>query len=172
MLTIQRSTQSCAAALNPDVPETKASALTDEKPSFDRRLHRDADRNSDVQIPAVGQVIAFVDVGHVNNVGVVPVVRPVLWPRVNSAEPIALVREARIRDTPDFFRILLRTGHQRRFFINLPSIDTVWRALAKMRQAPRSSARQNSSVEHLPSQRLCPCTSCWTQPTASNSMPI
>jgi hypothetical protein len=38
------------------------------------------------------------------------------------------------------------------------------RALAKMRQAPRSSTRQSSSVEHPPSQRLCPCTSCWTPP--------
>jgi len=96
VLTIQRSTLSCAAALNPHVPETKAAALTAEKRPFDRRLHRDADRNSDVGIPAVEQVIAVVDVGHVNIVGVVPIVRPVLWPRVNSAEPIALVLEARI----------------------------------------------------------------------------
>jgi predicted transcriptional regulator of viral defense system len=36
-----------------------------------------------------------------------------------------------------------RTEHQRRFFINLPSIDPVLRALAKMRQAgdpPRGEA--------------------------------
>ncbi len=61
---------------------------------FDRRLHRDADRDSNIGIPAVEHVIAVVDVGHVNNVGVVPVIRPVLRPWVNSAKPIALVLEA------------------------------------------------------------------------------
>jgi hypothetical protein len=63
-------------------------------PSFDRQLHRDPDCYTDVGIPAVEHVIAVVDVAHVNNVGVVPVIRPVLRPWVNSAKPIALVLEA------------------------------------------------------------------------------
>jgi hypothetical protein len=51
------------------------------------------DRDSDVGIPAVEQVIAVVDIGQVNVVGVIPVVRPVLRPWVNSAKPIALILE-------------------------------------------------------------------------------
>ena len=44
--------------------------------------------------------------------------------------------DARILDAPDFFGILLRAGHQCRFTINLPSIDTVPRPRgAEMRQA-------------------------------------
>ena len=59
-------------------------------------LHRDADRNSDVGVPAVEQVVAVVDVGDINVVGVVPVIRPIFRPWVNEAEPIAVVLEARI----------------------------------------------------------------------------
>lgn len=59
-------------------------------------LHRDLDRNSDTRIPAVEQVVAVVDVGDINVVGVVPITRPVFWPWVNQAEPIAAVLEAGI----------------------------------------------------------------------------
>jgi hypothetical protein len=59
-------------------------------------LHRDADRNSNVGIPAVEQIVAVIDIGDVDVVGVVPVIRPVSWPRVNHAEPIAVVLEAGI----------------------------------------------------------------------------
>jgi hypothetical protein len=44
----------------------------------------------------VEQVIAVVDVGDINVVGVVPVIRPIFWPWVNDTEPIAFVLKARI----------------------------------------------------------------------------
>jgi hypothetical protein len=44
----------------------------------------------------VEQVIAVIDVGDINFVGVVPVIRPVFWPWVNDTEPIALILEARV----------------------------------------------------------------------------
>jgi hypothetical protein len=59
-------------------------------------LHGDADRNSDVGIPAVEQIVAIIDIGDIDVVGVVPVIRPVSWPRINHAEPIAVVLEAGI----------------------------------------------------------------------------
>ncbi len=59
-------------------------------------LHRDVDCNSDVGIPAVEQVVAVVDVGDINVVCVVPIIRPVFRPRVNHTEPIAAVLEAGI----------------------------------------------------------------------------
>jgi hypothetical protein len=59
-------------------------------------LHRDAYRNSDIGIPAVEQIVAVIDIGDVNVVRVVPVIRPISWPRVNHAEPIAAVLEAGI----------------------------------------------------------------------------
>src|SRR6266404_5242250 len=59
-------------------------------------LHRDADRNSNVRIPAVVQVVAVIDVGDINVVVVVPVIPPVFRPRVNGTDPIALVLEARV----------------------------------------------------------------------------
>jgi hypothetical protein len=59
-------------------------------------LHRDADRNSNVGIPAVEEIVAVIDIGDVDVVGVVPVIRPVSWPWVNHAEPIAVVLEAGI----------------------------------------------------------------------------
>jgi hypothetical protein len=59
-------------------------------------LHRDVDRNSDSGVPAVEQVVAVVDVGNINVVVVIPVIRPVFRPRVNETEPIALILEARV----------------------------------------------------------------------------
>ena len=60
-----------------------------------KRLHRDADRDSDVGKPAVKQVVTVVHVGHVNIVVVVPVIAPVFRPRVNQTDPIAVILEAR-----------------------------------------------------------------------------
>ena len=59
-------------------------------------LHRDADRYSDVGIPAVVKVIAVVDVGDINVVVVIPVIPPVFRPWVNKTYPIALILEARV----------------------------------------------------------------------------
>jgi hypothetical protein len=59
-------------------------------------LHRDVDRNSDVRITVVEQVIAVIDVSDVDVVRVIPVIRPVAWPWIDDAEPIALVLEARV----------------------------------------------------------------------------
>ncbi len=56
-------------------------------------LHRNVDRNSHTWIPAVEQVIAVVNVGDVNVVVVVPIISPIVRPRVNHTEPIALVLE-------------------------------------------------------------------------------
>jgi len=43
----------------------------------------------------VVHVIPVVDVNNVNVVGFVPVVGPVVWPRISQGEPIAAVLEAR-----------------------------------------------------------------------------
>jgi hypothetical protein len=59
-------------------------------------LHRNADRHPDVGIPPVVKVIAIVDVRDVNIVVVIPVTAPVFRPRVNEADPIALIMEARV----------------------------------------------------------------------------
>lgn len=59
-------------------------------------LHRDIDRNSRTRISAIEQVIAVIDVGNINVVVVVPLIPPILWPRVNHAEPVALVLESGI----------------------------------------------------------------------------
>jgi hypothetical protein len=59
-------------------------------------LHRDADRNADVGIPAVVKVIAVADVGDVYVVVVIPVIPPVFRPWVNETHPIATVLEARV----------------------------------------------------------------------------
>jgi hypothetical protein len=42
------------------------------------------------------KVIAVIDVGYVDVIGVVPVIRPGLGPRVNETDPIAVVLEAGI----------------------------------------------------------------------------
>ncbi len=47
-------------------------------------------------MPAVEQVVAVIDVGDINVVGVVPVIRPVFRPWVHETEPIAAVLEAGI----------------------------------------------------------------------------
>ena len=60
------------------------------------RLHRDADRDSDVGIPAVVQVVAVIYVDDINVIVVLPVIPPVFRPRVNGTDPIATVLEARI----------------------------------------------------------------------------
>ena len=59
-------------------------------------LRRDADRNSNVGISAVVQVIAVAGIGDINVIVVIPVVAPVFRPRVNETDPIALVPEARV----------------------------------------------------------------------------
>ena len=69
---------------------------TSEEAAPGATLHRDADRNSSGGISAIEQVIAIVNVAYVDVVRVIPVIRPVPWPRINKAEPIATVLEARI----------------------------------------------------------------------------
>jgi hypothetical protein len=59
-------------------------------------LERDVDRNSLTGIPAVVHVVAIVDVVDIDVVVVVPVISPGLRPGVDSADPIALVLEARV----------------------------------------------------------------------------
>ena len=58
------------------------------------KLHRDIDGDTDAGIPAVVEVIAAVDVIHINVVIVIPVIAPVFRPRVDFAKPITLVLEA------------------------------------------------------------------------------
>ncbi len=65
-------------------------------PEAHRFLHRDADRNSRAGIPGIEQVVAVVYIGDINIVVVIPVIPPVIRPRVNQTDPIALVLEARI----------------------------------------------------------------------------
>ena len=60
-----------------------------------RGLHRDADGNANARMPAVVHVIPIVLIDNVNVVSLVPVVRPVVGPRINQAEPKAAVLEAR-----------------------------------------------------------------------------
>jgi hypothetical protein len=60
------------------------------------RLHRDADCNSDIGIPAVVHVVAAVSIDNINVVVVVPVVSPVFRPRVKGTDPITTVLEARV----------------------------------------------------------------------------
>jgi hypothetical protein len=58
------------------------------------RLHGDADRNPHAGIVAVVHVVAVVSISDVDVVIVVPVVRPVLRPRVEKRNPITLVLES------------------------------------------------------------------------------
>jgi len=60
-----------------------------------RLLEHDGDRKPEAGISAVVQVIAVV-IANVHVVGIVPVIRPALWPRVKEHEPEAAVLEARI----------------------------------------------------------------------------
>jgi len=57
-------------------------------------LKRDVDCNSFAGIPPIVEVVTVVDVVDVDVVVVVPVVPPVFRPRVDGADPIALVLEA------------------------------------------------------------------------------
>ena len=59
-----------------------------------RFLHRDIDRDADVGIPAVIQVVAIVDVEDIDIVVVVPVISPRFRPWVDFTKPITLVLEA------------------------------------------------------------------------------
>ena len=60
------------------------------------RLHRDADCNANARVALVVEVVAVVDIADVDLVVVVPVVTPVGRPRVNDAQPVAVVLETRI----------------------------------------------------------------------------
>ena len=66
------------------------------KPHLVAPLHRDADRDSNIGISAVVQVIAVVRIGDINVVVVIPVIAPVFRPRVQETDPIALILEARV----------------------------------------------------------------------------
>jgi hypothetical protein len=57
-------------------------------------LHRDIDCYTDVRIPAVVQVVAVVDIVDIDFIVVVPVITPVLRPRIYRTEPITLILEA------------------------------------------------------------------------------
>jgi hypothetical protein len=59
-------------------------------------LERNVDCNSGAGIPAVVHVVAAVYVRDINVVIVVPVGSPVIRPRINRAEPVTVVLEARI----------------------------------------------------------------------------
>ena len=59
-------------------------------------LQRDTDCNSCRRKPAVVQVITVIDIADIHVIIVVPVVAPVVWPRVKGTDPIALVLEARV----------------------------------------------------------------------------
>jgi hypothetical protein len=59
-------------------------------------LQCDVDRNSLAGVAAVVQVVAVVHIVDVNIVVVIPVIAPGFRPRVNCADPITLVLEARI----------------------------------------------------------------------------
>ena len=59
-------------------------------------LHGDADRNPHVGVPAVIHVITVVGVDNIDIVVVVPIISPICRPRVNRADPIALVLKAGI----------------------------------------------------------------------------
>ena len=62
---------------------------------MDRTLQRDADCNSDARVALVVHVIPIVSIDDVHVISLVPVGRPGGGPRVNQAEPIAAVLEAR-----------------------------------------------------------------------------
>jgi hypothetical protein len=77
-----------------DIHPPSAASL-DAAPSY-IPLHRDADCNSDIGIPAVVHVVAVVGIDDINVVVVVPVISPILRPRVKGTDPIATVLEARV----------------------------------------------------------------------------
>lgn len=59
-------------------------------------LHREADRDPNVGIPAVVQVVAVLNIDDINVIVVVPVTSPVFRPGVNGSDPIATVLETRV----------------------------------------------------------------------------
>ena len=71
------------------LPDTELNTLL-------RVVHVDADCNAILGIAAVVQIIPVSRVVNVHIIIFVPVVRPILRPRVNNAEPKAAVLEARI----------------------------------------------------------------------------
>jgi hypothetical protein len=63
--------------------------------ALDERLVQvEADGNAIAGMSAVVQIVSVAVVVHVHVIAVVPIVCPVLWPRVNQTEPIATVLEA------------------------------------------------------------------------------
>src|SRR5579862_3886313 len=62
----------------------------------DRRLQRDVYRNSLTGVAAVIQVVAVVHIVDVDIVVVVPVISPGFRPRVDGADPVTLILEARV----------------------------------------------------------------------------
>jgi hypothetical protein len=61
-----------------------------------KTLPRDANRNPYARVPPVEQIVTVIDVDDINVVIVVPVIAPGFRPRVNHAEPEAVVLEAGI----------------------------------------------------------------------------
>lgn len=57
------------------------------------RSHRNVDCNSDARVAPVVHVVAVASVGYVDVVVVVPIIRPILRPRVQKSYPVTLVLE-------------------------------------------------------------------------------
>ena len=93
---LTKDSKACLATFPVLTQEDSLSGAASPEAAPGRSLHRYADRNSDVGIPAIEQVIAVVNVRDVDVVSVVPVIPPVFWPWVNEADPIAAVLEAGI----------------------------------------------------------------------------
>lgn len=61
-----------------------------------RLVHRDGHGNSILRILAVVQIIAIRGVIKVNIIVVVPIIRPILRPRIDDTDPVSAVLEARM----------------------------------------------------------------------------
>ncbi len=66
----------------------------------DLSVHIDGDCDPISGVPAVVQVIAVFGVNDIHIIVVVPIVRPVLWPRVHETDPKAAVLAPRIPTRP------------------------------------------------------------------------
>lgn len=81
-------------------------------PALGKALHRHADGNADVWVSAVVHVIPIVRINHIDIVGLIPVVGPCIWPRIDHAEPITVVLKAweatnhHVRLVVDYERII------------------------------------------------------------------
>jgi hypothetical protein len=75
----------------------------------------------------VVHVISIVRVDNVNVVGLVPVVCPVAWPRVNKGEPVAAVLEAR-KSSND--HIWLAVNDESVPWAKIAMVALVWDAVA------------------------------------------